>query len=77
MPRSKKIYVVMSHDSTELLGAFTVQHEMLTCAAQCDWGPSTKVYELKDGPEKYKRNDPQWAPYRLEQYRNGHKRSAT
>lgn len=52
MARAKKIYVVMQ--GYELLGAFTVKHELYTFAARANWyhAPNIKVLEVPDGLAK-------------------------
>jgi len=60
MARSEYIYVVM--EGGDLLGAFTVKHELQSCAEKCRWvgNDAVKVIRLKDGPERYERSDPMW-----------------
>jgi hypothetical protein len=70
--RSSYVYVVMGQPGDyELLGAFTVKHELLTCAKLCNWPDNVRVYRMPDGPHKISRADKCWTPIPLKDFKNG------
>ena len=66
MARSSRIYVI--HAFGELVGAFTVKHEMLSCAKRCNWPAGAEVTVIPDGDMNIPRGDAVWKPRLLESY---------